>query len=335
MLRKILPFHAVLCMSFFAACLMVTCPAWAESHDHQLLSGLEDEPVQTLIYPADLDPKKVELGKKLFHDVRLSKNNSLSCASCHDLTKGGTLDRTATLPGVSGMEVPLNAPTIFGSSLNFAQFWDGRAITLEEQMDGPIQGEDEMASNWPVIVAKLKYIPEYVKAFQDIYQTPPTEKAIKDAIAEFERSQIPVDSPFDRYLMGNKTAISKEAQEGYLLFKNLGCASCHQGQNIGGNMFQKFGIIEDYFKDRGHVIEKDFGRFNVTKLEDDRHVFKVPSLRNIEQTAPYFHDGSVKTLDQAVEIMAKYQLGRQLTAEERSKLVAFLKSLTGKVPVKP
>jgi cytochrome c peroxidase len=189
-----------------------------------------------------------------------------------------------------------------------------------------------MGSTWPEIIGKVKATPEYIQAFQNIYNNPPDKQNIKDAIAVFERSQVPVDSPFDLYLKGDKNAIGEEAKEGYALFKNLGCAACHQGQNVGGNMFQKFGIIEDYFHDRGHVIEKDYGRYNVTHHEEDRYVFKVPSLRNVALTAPYFHDGSAGTLDQAVDVMAKYQLGRTLSSTERSQLVAFLKTLTGKIP---
>jgi cytochrome c peroxidase len=295
---------------------------------------LENEPIQPIELPKDLNPAKVELGRKIFNDTRLSKNDTMSCATCHQADQGGTVRLINAPPGVSGKPVPLNVPTFLGSALNFAQFWDGRAATLEDQVDGPISGVDEMGSSWPEILAKLKSAPEYTNLFEKVYGVPPSQKSIKDAIAVFERSQVPVDSPFDRYLKGDNRAISIEAREGYALFKNLGCSSCHQGQNVGGNMFQKFGIIEDYFHDRGHIIDKDYGRFNVTHLEEDRYVFKVPSLRNVELTAPYFHDGSAATLEKAVDTMAKYQLGRTLSKDEQSKLVSFLKSLTGKV-VKP
>jgi cytochrome c peroxidase len=292
---------------------------------------LENEPIQPIELPKDLDPAKIDLGRKIFNDTKLSKNDTMSCATCHQVGQGGTVRLIHAPPGVSGKSVPLNVPTFFGSALNFAQFWDGRAATLEDQVDGPTSGADEMGSSWPEIIAKLKVIPEYKTSFQKIYGTLPDQKSVKNAIAVFERSQTPVDSPFDLYLKGDNRAIGMEAREGYALFKNLGCSSCHQGQNVGGNMFQKFGIIEDYFHDRGHVIDKDYGRYNVTHIEEDRYVFKVPSLRNIDQTAPYFHDGSAGTLEKAVDTMAKYQLGRTLSEDERSKLVAFLKSLTGKI----
>ena len=294
--------------------------------------SLEDEPIQPLDVPQGLDPQRVKLGKKLFNDVRLSKNNTLSCATCHNMQTGGTLLVSGSVAGVSGKIVPINIPTIIGSGLNFAQFWDGRSATLESQIDGPIQNHDEMGMTWPEIIQRLKEHPPYVEAFTVIYKTPPTVEGVKDAIAAFERSQVYTDSPFDRYLRGEPFAISPNAKKGYELFKNLGCASCHQGSNIGGNMFQKFGIVQDYFSERGNIIKQDYGRYNVTQDEADKYFFKVPSLRNIALTAPYFHDGSAATLEQAVDTMATYQLGRSLTPVERAQLVDYLRTLTGKVP---
>jgi cytochrome c peroxidase len=297
--------------------------------------NFENEPIQPIIPPQNLDPAKVELGRKLFNDTKLSKDNIMSCATCHLPDQGGATDTIQAPPGVSGKSVPINVPTFHGSGMNFTQFWDGRATSLEEQLDGPIANPDEMGSSWSEIVGKIKATDEYVKAFESIYGESPDQSNIKDAIATFEHSQVPVDSPFDLYLKGNKTAINPQAKKGYELFKNLGCAACHQGQNVGGNMFQKFGIIEDYFAKRGNIIDKDYGRYNVTKAEEDRYFFKVPSLRNVALTAPYFHDGSAATLEQAVDVMAQYQLGRTLSNEERNQLVAFLKTLTGKIPASP
>lgn len=291
------------------------------------------EPIQPITGLSGLDLKRIELGKKLFHDVRLSKNEKLSCASCHEIHTSGTLNTAYPVAGVSGKAISINVPTVWGSALNFTQFWDGRAATLEEQISGPILNPDEMGNSWPEIIAKLKMIPEYKQAFLEIYKSPPTEKNIKDAIATYERFLIPVNAPFDKYLLGEESAISADAKAGYRLFKDLGCSSCHQGANVGGNMFQKFGIVGDYFMDRGHLTSGDYGRFNVTKKEEDRYVFKVPSLRNVAKTAPYFHDGSAATLEEAVDVMAKYQLGRTLSQDERRKLVEFLKSLTGTLPV--
>ena len=197
-------------------------------------------------------------------------------------------------------------------------------------MDGPVHNPDEMASNWEHIIKTLKQDESYIKAFEDIYRSPPTEKTTKDVIATFEKSLITPNAPFDRYLKGDKNAISPFVKRGYALFKSHGCASCHQGQNLGGNMFQKFGIIGNYFEDRGTpVTEADLGRYNVTKDEWDKHVFKVPSLRNVALTPPYFHDGSAGTLEEAVDVMAKYQLGKKLLQDEKEALIAFLESLTG------
>jgi cytochrome c peroxidase len=310
------------------------CAAAGESSGTPFLN-LDEEPVQPLIVTAKPDPKKVRLGGALFNDPKLSSDKSISCATCHVAEQGGAVHQQYSLPGVSGKTVNLNVPTILGSGLNFAQFWDGRADTLEDQIDGPLHGPDEMASDWPTVIERLRKDPHYAATFQELYGVSPNEKNVKDAIATFERAQQPVDAPFDRYLLGDKNAISALALKGYDTFKNLGCSSCHQGQNAGGNMFQKFGVIRDYFQDRGNVTENDFGRYGVTKKEEDKYFFKVPALRNVELTAPYFHDGSAKTLEQAVGIMAKYQLGRELSEQERAALVAFLKSLTGRIPVQP
>lgn len=295
--------------------------------------NLAEEPIQPVVPPAGLDKRKVKLGETLFNDVRLSANDTLACASCHIVNEGGALHTPFALAGVSGKAVPINVPSVLGSSHNLAQFWDGRAESLESQIDGPALNPDEMGgSSWQQIAGKLAGLPEYSKAFMSVYNAPPTEKTIKDALSTFERSLVPVNSPFDRYLLGDSSAISDDAKEGYALFKQLGCVSCHQGANIGGNMFQKFGVMGDYFKDRGGINEKDYGRFAVTHDEDDRYVFKVPSLRNVALTAPYFHDGSAATLEQAVETMSHYQLGRKLSTDERDKLVAYLKTLTGTLP---
>jgi cytochrome c peroxidase len=203
---------------------------------------------------------------------------------------------------------------------------------LEDQLDGPINNADEMGGNWKLIVSRLKLDRAMVEEFQKAYKSEPNEKNIKDAIASFERSLVLVNSPFDRYLLGDRAAITQTAERGYTLFKDLGCASCHQGQSVGGNMFQKFGIIKDYFQARGDISDVDLGRYSLTKDEDDRYVFKVPSLRNIDLTSPYFHDGSAETLEKAVDIMAEYQLGHTLSVKDREDIVAFLRSLTGEMP---
>lgn len=297
---------------------------------HEIAYQLQVEPIQPIPTSVDLNSEKVALGRKLFHEVRLSHDNSLSCATCHDTGKGG-VDGLVHSIGIGKAEVPLNAPTVLNSGLNFRQFWNGRAETLEAQVDGPTQGPKEMGSTWPEILDKLRSDNDYVGLFQKLYPEGLTHDTVKNAIATFERSLITPNAPFDRYLRGDQGAISPEAQRGYQLFKAYGCSSCHQGVNVGGNMFQKMGVMKDYFAERGHIGDADFGCFNMTHKEEDRFVFRVPSLRNIALTAPYFHDGSTQELDAAVEVMAKYQLGRVIDAEHVHSIVAFLQSLTGEL----
>ena len=293
-----------------------------------------DEPIQPLPVNVNLNPEKVKLGEKLFNEPRLSRNNSISCASCHKLQLGGTDQMTISL-GIYGRPGTVNTPTVFNSGFNFKQFWDGRAETLFEQIDGPIHSSKEMDSNWPEIANKLKQLPEYVAMFKATYSGHLNSDTIKDAIATFERSLITPNSRFDRFLRGDKAALSIQEKEGYRRFKAYGCITCHQGINVGGNMFQGFGVFGNYFHDRGSETKADLGRYNVTGDERDRYVFKVPSLRNVSLTAPYFHDGSAQTLTEAVEIMGKYQLGRPLSEEDVDFIVRFLTTLTGKYRGEP
>lgn len=276
----------------------------------------------------DLDPRKVQLGEQLFHDARLSADNTISCATCHDLMHGGA-DGLQKPVGIKGQEGAINTPTVFNSAYNFSQFWDGRAQDLKEQAAGPVHNPTEMGSNWPEVVVKLDQDPKIQAAFRDLYPDGITGDNITDAIATFERTLVTVDSPFDRFLRGDDTAITAEAKQGYELFQSYGCAACHQGLNVGGNMYQTMGTMGDYFGDRGDVEDSDLGRFHVTGKEQDRHVFKVPSLRMVANTAPYFHDGQAETLEQAVELMARYQLGREIAPEDLGPIVAFLRSLAG------
>ena len=296
--------------------------------------NLESEPIQPLPQKIDLDPEKVALGRDLFFDPRLSKDSSLSCGSCHDLELGGA-DGKAMSRGMGGQMGEINTPTVFNSGFNFVQFWDGRADSLNSQMAGPINNPAELGASWQGVINQLRKDDGYAERFEKLYGSDITQTAIQDAIATYERSLITPNARFDRYLNGNANAITKQEKEGYALFKSLGCAACHQGRNVGGNMFQKFGVMHDYFEQRGNVTKADYGRFNVTGREEDRHVFKVPSLRNIELTGPYFHDASVDTLEGAVDIMAFYQLGRQISEADRSRIVAFLKTLTGEYQGKP
>lgn len=287
------------------------------------------EPIRPL--PLKLDdiiPERAELGMRLFHDTRLSKDDTIACASCHDLNTGGVDGKERSI-GVGGALGTINAPTVFNARYNFVQFWDGRAKTLAEQAVGPIHNPLEMASSWPEVLAKLGADAYYPSAFFQNYpgrgMTPET---VVDAIVEFEKTLV-TPSRFDRYLLGDSDAITAEEKAGYARFKALGCASCHQGINVGGNLFQRFGIMANLFADQ-EVSEADLGRFNVTGKESDRHVFKVPSLRNVELTAPYFHDGRALALESAIAVMGAYQLGRPLPEEDIHLLKVFLKTLTGR-----
>lgn len=288
---------------------------------------LSREPIQPLRPIGGLDPRKVTLGRKLFLDPILSADDTISCAHCHDLATGGSDHRARSL-GIKGAEGVIRAPTVYNAALNFAQFWDGRAAGLDEQVSGPVTNPVEMGSTWPDVVKALSADEAYAAAFRDIYAHPPDARSIGDAIATFERSLITVNSRFDAFLLGNGT-LSDDERKGYELFKSYGCASCHQGANVGGNMFEKFGFLGDYLSDRGHETQADQGRFNVTGREADRHVFKVPSLRMVASGGPYFHDGSAPDLETAVAVMGRYQLGREIPKRDIQHIVQFLMTLEG------
>lgn len=208
-------------------------------------------------------------------------------------------------------------------------FRDGRAATLEELIDFPLPHSAGMDLTWPEVVAVLEQDEAYRDAFKDIYQDGIKPHSVKDAFATFARSLTTPNSKFDRFLRGDKHALDRSELAGYQLFKNLGCISCHQGTNVGGNMYEKLGLVENYYAHRGNVQQADFGRYNLTGNEADRYEFRVPPLRNVALSAPYFHDASALTLDQAVATMARYQLGADLSADEISKIVKFLNTLTG------
>lgn len=298
------------------------------------------EPIQPIPTNLKLNQNKVQLGRKLFSDVRLSQDNTISCLSCHNLNTGGT-DRLTHSFGMGGIEGVVNAPTVFNSGYNFKQFWDGRAETLEEQINSAILADEMGNSSWLEVLSKLKQDLEYQEEFKMIYPDGITKENIKNAIATYERSLTTPNSRFDQFLKGDHKILTEQEKRGYDLFKAYGCVSCHQGKLVGGNMFQTFGLFGDYFKDRqqrypnqakGEITAADLGRYNVTGNPNDRYVFKVPSLRNIVLTSPYFHDGSVTTLDQAIKIMAKYQLGRGIPQEDVDVIIQFLNSLTGDLP---
>ncbi|NOR71888.1 MAG: c-type cytochrome [Methylomarinum sp.] len=287
-----------------------------------------NEPIIPIPDDVITQPEQVELGRILFNDVRLSVGDPVSCASCHSMSMGGA-DGQVVSTGVKSEKGSINSPTVLNSSLQFRQFWNGRAETLLEQIDGPIANPKEMGSSWDEVLKKLKEDVFYVAKFNLLYPDGLTIPNIKQAIITFEESLLTPNSRFDQYLRGNHKAITEDELKGYSLFKEYGCVSCHQGVAVGGNLFQKFGAFGDFFVDRGYVTEADFGRFSVTKKEQDRFVFKVPTLRNIELTAPYLHDGSIASLENAVIVMMKYQLGRKPKEQNVQLIVQFLKTLTG------
>lgn len=298
---------------------------YAEAGVPEDFRGLTLQPLPATV---TVDAREAALGEKLYHDVRLSADNSVSCASCHDLAKGGT-DREKVSRGIAGQRGNINAPTTFNAVFQSAQFWDGRAVSLEDQAAGPPNNPVEMGSNWPQIVAKLAQDPEFVREFHAVYPEGLSPTTITHAIAEFERTLVTPGSRFDRYLLGETNALTLQEQYGYRTFLASGCQSCHVGKLLGGQSFERMGRHADYFADRGNVSQADFGRYNATRDPNDRYRFKVPTLRNVTATAPYLHDGSTSDLRQVVSIMGKYQAGVKLTQPELDAITAFLGTLTG------
>ncbi|MDM8564453.1 cytochrome-c peroxidase [Candidatus Halobeggiatoa sp. HSG11] len=285
-----------------------------------------NEMIKPIPATSDINQAKVDLGKQLFFEPRLSKSGFLSCNSCHNLSTGGA-DNLPSSIGHKWQLGPINSPTVLNAKFNLAQFWDGRAKDLQEQAGGPIANPGEMASTHEAAINVLESIPEYVNSFKSVYGTDKIGvEQITDAIATFEETLVTPNSKFDKWLQGDDNAISKLEQVGYELFKAKGCITCHNGIGVGGASYQKLGMVKPY------PDTKTLGRYNVTKKEEDKYFFKVPLLRNIELTAPYFHDASTWDLSEAVNIMAEYQLGVALSADENQKIVAFLKSLTGEQP---
>lgn len=289
--------------------------------------SVRNEPVQPIAPHEVTDPAKVELGKKLFFDPRLSKSGFISCNSCHNMSMGGS-DNLKTSIGDRWQQGPINSPTVLNSSLNLAQFWDGRANTLKDQAGGPISNPLEMGFTHELAVEVLQSIPQYVEEFKVVYGKEDfTIEEVTDAIAVFEETLVTPNARFDLWLKGDDKALTDQELEGYMLFRNSGCVACHNGVNLGGSSFQKMGVVEPYQTDNPAE-----GRSAVTGIDADRFNFKVPTLRNVELTYPYFHDGAVDTLTEAVDIMGRLQLGRHYTEEENASIVAFLKTLTGEQP---
>ena len=307
-----------------AACLTLVVAVGAYVHG----TAHASEPIRPIPDAVEADAEKAALGRELFHDPRLSRDDTVSCASCHDLAAGGDDGRKVSV-GIEGQPGVINSPTVFNVRLNFKQFWDGRAATLEQQIDDPVQSPLEMGSLWPDVVSKLYQDQRYPGLFKAVYPDGISRNSIRNAIAEYMRSLTTPNSRFDRWLEGEEDALSPLEKHGYALFKYYGCASCHQGANVGGNMFQVFGVLNEYFRKRGNITEADLGRYNVTGNPADRHAFKVPSLRMAAHTAPYLHDGSAATLRDAVDAMFEFQLGREAPGEDKEAIVAFIKTLAG------
>jgi cytochrome c peroxidase len=293
-----------------------------------LAESVDSEPITPVTQIAELAPAKIELGRKLFHDVRLSRDDKVSCAGCHDLGRAGADDRDQPV-GLDGRPLDFNASTVFNAGLNARLNWRGNFRTLEEQNEAVLLDPRLMNTTWPELLAKLGADTEYQVTFKALYGGGPERERVLDALATFQRSLVTPDARFDRYLRGERDAIAAEEARGYQLFKAYGCIACHQGINIGGNLFQKFGVFHDPFAARGTTRAADLGRYTVTGNEGDRHVFRVPSLRNVAVTAPYFHDGSAGSLHEAVAVMARSQLGRELPQQDVDLIVKFLGTLTG------
>ncbi len=310
-------------------CVLNITAVHAESREYY-----RHEPILPIPLTNDVDADKASLGEKLFFDKRLSANNQLSCASCHQLDAGGD-DNLAT--GISALtdQHVINTPSIFNARYNFRQNWDGSVKTLEEQIDMVLGNQHEFDNNWHDVIAALSSDEELTKNFYAIYQDGITKNNIINALVEFEKTLTTPNSRFDQYLRKEDNSLNEKELKGYLIFKELGCISCHQGVNVGGNLYQKFGVFYNYIAERGDIKKVDFGRMNITNRQMDAYVFKVPSLRNIAVTAPYLHDGSAETIEEVISIMGKTQLGRTLTTNEIHLIKSFLYTLTGEYKGKP
>lgn len=281
----------------------------ALSHLSYFSTDRTDEPITPVPEPPAVDPMKAALGERLFGDVRLSHDNTRKCSSCHDLaTNGASRNVRDTTP--DGSRLPLNTPTIFNAALSFRLGWNGEFRTLEAEAAAVLQNPGVMGTRIDEVVGKLCRDPVLVRQFKAAYGRGPDEQSVLDALATFERSLITPDSRFDRWLRGDTAALSAQEMEGYRLFKSLGCSSCHQGVNVGGNLFERHGIFHPLTATEPAVV-------------------RVPSLRNVATTAPYFHDGSATTLEQAVRKMAEAQLNSKLNDQQLADITAYLRTLTG------
>lgn len=308
----------------------------------QTVMGMEALPARPNI-PTDnpMSTAKIELGKQLFFDTRLSLDGTISCNSCHNLMTSGTDNRPVSI-GVDGQKGGRSAPNVWNSAFMSVQFWDGRAASLEDQAKGPILNHVEMGMpSSAEAVQRIQSIPGYVKQFQAVFgeKEPVTYDNIAKAIAAYERTLLTPNSPFDRFIKGDKNALSAQAKRGMDLVEKTGCTTCHTGPNFAGpamppgtGFYQKFPAYTDNTYATQYNLMADAGRYEATKNEADQHMWRVPTWRNVALTAPYFHNGSVGTLEEAVRVMTKTQLDKTLSNEQVSDIVAFLNSLTGEFP---
>ena len=319
---------------------------WVKQHRAQFYPNelaaaeFKNEPIRPIPDSVAVDAAKVQLGKELYHDTRLSGDGTISCASCHAIETAG-VDNHVFSDGIGGQLGGINAPTSYNSVFNFVQFWDGRAANLAEQAAGPPLNPVEMGSkSFDEIAARLAADADFNKRFLASYPEGLNEKTITDAIAEYEKTLLTPNSPFDRYLKGDKNAMTAEQIEGYAIFKDYKCATCHAGVNMGGLSYEMMGQRANYFQDRevntkSGLTDSDNGRWAQTKVERDRYRFKTPTLRNVALTWPYYHDGSVATLEKAIEMMAEYQVGKKMSEAEVAKVKTFLDAQTGQYQGKP
>lgn len=299
-----------------------------------LVLPASNEPILPLPLAVGLDPAKVRLGERLFHEVRLSHTHRLACATCHRLTASGADGQPRSL-GSDGNPLDYNTPTVFNVALNFRFNWRGTFRTLEEQTAALLLNPRVMAAGWPELLATLRDDPVYREAFAASYPAGLEPAAVLDALVTFERSLLTPDARFDQYLRGRPEATTAEEQRGYQLFKSHGCVACHQGANVGGNLLQQLGIFQNYSPHRAGATATAPGRATLPSDARDRWMFRVSSLRNVAVTAPYFHDGGVPTLERAVAVMARTQLGRTLPDAEIDLIVRFLQTLTGEYQGRP
>ncbi|WP_283130462.1 cytochrome-c peroxidase [Enterovibrio norvegicus] len=305
-----------------------------DSHSHGTNTDINSLYQNALVFPIpshfDYDLPLIRVGWTLFRDEGLSSNNSVSCNSCHNLQTNGA-EITPVSVGVGGAG-SRNSLTVFNAALNYRFFWDGRTNSLKKQMDGPVHAPLEMASSWAAIVEYVAANPEYETLFEDADILPISADSIQHALVAFQESLLTPHSPFDRYLNGDQYAIDSPAKKGWMAFQKLGCINCHQGQNIGGSLMQRFGYYDNETRGAPSASDLDTGRYQMTQNDADKYLFRVASLRNVADTPPYFHDGRTNNLEEAIEIMAKVQLGQSLEQSVINDISAFLHALSAPRP---